>query len=95
MIERLLRHTVASIATAIPAFVGDVFGTVITGVFFVGLGVRAHSLLTGRGARAGRERDARERQMRLTVRRPAEDVPVTTVRELPDDPDPAISMEEV
>jgi hypothetical protein len=73
----------------------DVFvGLILAGVFFVGLGVRAQQLLTGRGGRAGRERDTHDRQARLTVRRPAEGVPVITTPELPTDHDPAISVED-
>ena len=67
-------------------------GIIVAGMFFVGLGVRAQQLLTGRGGRAGRERDTHDRQARLSVRRPAEGVPVITTPELSTDPDPAISM---
>jgi hypothetical protein len=66
----------------------------MTGVFFVGLGVRVHHSLTGRGGRAGREHEARKRQVRLSVRRPAEGVPATGVPALTEDPDSAISMGE-
>ena len=71
-----------------------VVGIIVAVVFFVGLGVRAQQLLTGRGGRAGRERDTHDRQARLTVRRQAEGVPVITTPELPTDHDPAISMED-
>ena len=73
---------------------GAFVGVILTGVFFVGLVVRAQQLLTGREGRAGRERDTHDRQARLSVRRPAEGVPVITTPELPTDPDPAISMED-
>ena len=86
---------VASIKRAIPTILGGVVGTFMTGIFFLGLGVRIHQSLTGHGGRAGREHSARERQVRLTLRRLAEGVPATTAPELPEDPDPAISMEEV
>lgn len=82
------------IARAIPRVIADVVVTLLTGVFFVGLGVRAQQLLTGRGARAGQERGSQERQARLTVRRPAEGVPAIAAPELPADPDPAIVLEE-
>ena len=83
-----------AITHAIPRLLADVLVTLTTGVFFIGLGVRAHQALTGRGGRVGRERDVHERQMRLTVRRPAEGVPLMTAPELPVDPDPALAMEE-
>ena len=73
---------------------GAFVGVILTGVFFVGLVVRAQQILTGRGGRAGRERDTHDRQARLTVRRQAEGVPVITTLELPTDHDPAISMED-
>lgn len=86
--------TVPGIARAIPRVIADVVVTLLTGVFFVGLGVRAQQLLTGRGGRAGQERGAQDRQVRLTVRRPAEGVPAIAAPELPADPDPAIELEE-
>lgn len=83
-----------SIMHTVPKILADFVVTIIAGFFFVGLGVRAHQALTGRGGRAGRERDVHERQMRLTARRLAEGVPLMTAPELPADPDPAIAMEE-
>ena len=71
-----------------------VVGIIVAVVFFVGLGVRAQQLLTGRGGRSGRERDTHDRQARLSVRRPADGVPVITTPELSTDSDPAISMED-
>lgn len=85
---------VAAITRAIPTLLAGVAVTLMTGIFFIGLGVRVHQIITGHGGRAGREHGARERQIRLTVRRVAEGVPATTTPELPEDPDPAISMEE-
>lgn len=85
---------VTSIMHAVPKILADFVVTLITAFFFVGLGVRVHQVVTGHGGRAGRERDVHERQMRLTVRRPAEGVPLMTAPELPADPDPAIAMEE-
>lgn len=85
---------VAAMKHAVPTILADVGGILLTGIFFVGLGVRVHQFLTGHGGRAGREHGARERQVRLTVRRPAEGVPATTAPEMPEDPDPAIAMEE-
>lgn len=98
LVTGLLRHGEAvattSMAHAVPMIPADVVVILMAGVFFVGLGARVHQFLTGHGGRAGREHDARERQVRLTVRRLAEGVPATTAPELPDDPDPAIAMEE-
>ena len=85
---------VASLARAISTILAGVVASLMTGIFVVGLAVRVHQFLTGQGGRAGREHGARERQVRLTVRRPAEGVPATTVPELPEDPDPALSMED-
>ena len=85
---------VASITRAIPTILAGVAVTLMTGIFFVGLGVRVHQIITGYGGRAGREHGARERQVRLTVRRVAEGVPTTSAPAVPEDPDPAISMEE-
>ena len=82
-----------SITHVVPTIIADVLATLATGVFF-GLGVRIHHALTGRGGHAGRERDAHERQERLTVRRAAEEVPAVMLPELPEDSDPAISMED-
>ena len=88
------RMIVASITRAIPTILAGVAATLLTGTFFIGLGARVHQIITDHGGRAGRELGARERQVRLTVRRVAEGVPATTTPELPEDSDPAISMEE-
>jgi uncharacterized protein YacL len=94
LMHQLGAVAVASITRAIPTTLASVAVTLMTGIFFIGLGVRVHQTITGHGGRAGREHGARERQVRLTVRRVAEGVPATTTPELPEDPDPAISMEE-
>ena len=85
---------VASITRVIPTLLAGFIGTVMTGILLMGLVVRVHQLLTGHGGRAGRDHGARERQVRLTVRRLAEGVPEVSAPELPADPDPAISMED-
>jgi hypothetical protein len=94
LMHQLEAVAVVSITRAVPTILTDVAVTLMTGIFFIGLGVRVHQLITGRGGRAGLEHGARERQVRLTVRRVAEGVPTTMTPELPEDPDPAISMEE-
>lgn len=93
VLETMCLGTVSAIGHA-ASLVGGLLVVVGVACLFVGLGVRVHQLLTGQGSRAGREHGARERQVRLTVRRPAEGVPAATVPELPEDPDPALSMED-
>jgi hypothetical protein len=93
----LLREGGAAAASAagaaIPRLIADVVATLLTGIFCVGLVVRAQRALRRRGARAGRDRDAQERHARVAVRRPAADVPVVPPEHGPaPDPDPALEL---
>lgn len=95
----LLREGCAVVGTTtqhvIPHLLADVIVTLATGLFCIGLAVRLQRALSGRNGRAGRDRAAQERQVRLAVRRPAEDVPVIPLDAgPPPDPDPAIDLEE-
>ena len=75
-------------------FLGSMLAAVGILGLVVGLGVRMVRALTGSGGRTGHERAAHERQARLAVRRPAEGVPPGTSRDLPEDSDPAIALED-
>lgn len=91
----LCRHGIGAVLTTIArpstSFFASAGVLLLTSAFLVGLVVRTRRWMSGSG---GRDRENRDRQVRLTVRRLAEDMPVVATPEPPDDPDPALGMEE-
>ena len=66
---------------------------VLLGLFLAGLALRALRWIRDRDPRAARARDTSLQRARLSVRRPAEGVPLAHRRpDPPPDPDPALPM---
>jgi TctA family transporter len=78
-----------------PKAIADVLVTLVTGLFGIGLMVRLGRALSARDGHSGHERVTRARRVRLAVRRPAQGAPIAQPRDgMPEDPDPALAMEE-